>query len=370
MRTRQLIAVAMTGLFGQLASVTNANEPAALPAPAPVSVVPIDSPPQPKTVAPTPPNPDDAIRELIRSEMKTNGEIIIRSTEIERLKTLGSGVAAPAAPSSSAKPAAPSGAAASPAPAAAAATAPAKTAEEKPAPPKPAVPPAPTNWSFDGERGPAAWGKLHPSFASCERGRFQSPIDIRDGIGVDLPRLEFAYAASRFRVIDSGKTLVIEPAEPGSFSVQGAHHRLSRIEVRHPAEMQVNGKGADMSLNFHHVGTDKRVSIVSVPLSATGKENPAIQQILNNLPLLSNQAFESGELRVDFNQLVPADSGYFTFMGSLTAPPCTEGVVWYVMKTPVLISPEQLAIFARLYPKSARPVQPANNRLIKESRGR
>lgn len=361
MKTKQLIALALAGLFAQFASVAHANEPAALPAPAPVSVTPIEAPPQPRTVAPTPSNPDDAIRELIRSEMKTNGEIIIRSTEIERLKTPAAGAAAPAAPSSSAKPAA--GAPSS-------AAAPAKAAEEKPAPPKPAAPPVPTNWSFDGERGPAAWGKLHPSFASCERGRFQSPIDIRDGVGVDLPRLEFAYAASRFRVTDSGKTLVIEPAEPGSFSVQGAFHRLSRIEVRHPAEMQVNGKAADMSLNFHHVGTDKRVSIVSVPLSATGKENPAVQQILNNLPLLSNQPVESGELRIDFNQLVPTDSGYFTFMGSFTAPPCTEGVVWYVMKNPVLISPEQLAIFARLYPKSARPVQPTNNRLIKESRGR
>jgi carbonic anhydrase len=359
---KKLNVVPLLGALVLLAGTASANEPAALPAPAPVSVVPIESPPQPRTVAPTPPNPDDAIRELIRSEMKTNGEIIIRSTEIERLKAApASAQPAPAAKSVAPTPAA---SASSPAPAAAPA------ASSAPAAQKPAQPPVPTNWAFDGERGPAAWGKLHPSFSACERGRFQSPIDIRDGVGVDLPRLEFAYAASSFRVTDTGKTLVIEATEPGSFSVQGAYHRLNRVEIRHPAEMQVNGKAADMSLNLHHTGADKRVSIVSVPLSATGKENPAVQQILNNLPLLSNQAVPSGDLRIDFNQLVPADSGYFTFMGSLTVPPCTEGVVWYVMKTPVLISPEQLAIFARLYPKSARPVQPTNNRLIKESRGR
>lgn len=227
----------------------------------------------------------------------------------------------------------------------------------------PAVP-----WSYTGPGAPENWAGLKPEFKICGSGQRQAPIDLRDGIAVDLPVLDFAYQPSLFRLTDRGHSLHLAVGE-NRVRLLGRDYQLVDFVFRRPAEVTVGGQAAPLAAHLTHRAADGRLLVLVVPFVA-GEENPAVQVALNYLPLERNQSVEPPEAAIDLRELLPADGGYYTFMGSLSAPPCTEGVQWVVFKRPVSVSAAQLAIFARLYPNNARPVQAANGRLIKESRGR
>ena len=221
-------------------------------------------------------------------------------------------------------------------------------------------------WAYEGANGPENWGRLKPEFATCASGQRQSPIDLRDGIAVDLEPIQFAYRPASFRVSDMGRGLQTT-VYGGGFSLLGTNYELLRIQFHRPAEFTVAGKSFDMDAQLVHKSEDGKLAIVTVLLDK-GAENPAIQMVLNNLPLDKNGEVMPPNQTIDINRLLPDNRRYFTFMGSLTTPPCTEDVQWLVLKQPQQVSPEQLAIFQRLYPPNARPVQPTLGRIIKESR--
>ena len=123
----------------------------------------------------------------------------------------------------------------------------------------------------------------------------------------------------------------------------------------------------DLEVQLLHRADDGKLAVVSI-LFEQGEENPVIQAALNNLPLEKGDEVAPSGQTIDLNRLLPDDRGYFTFMGSLTTPPCTEDVLWLVLKKPRSASADQLAILQRLYSPNARPVQPAHGRIIKESR--
>ena len=233
----------------------------------------------------------------------------------------------------------------------------------------PAPPPAPSvagiPWSYQGEGGPANWGKLRPDYATCADGRMQSPINIEDGIRVDQTPIKFDYKSSLFRIEDTGHTIEVDVGPGSTISVMGRQYELTHIDFHHPSEERVNGRGFPMVAHFTHRDEDGHVAVLAVPLEL-GAANPLIQTFWNNLPLEVGQDLAPATA-IDLTKLLPAERGYYAYMGSLTTPPCTEQVLWLVMKQPVQVSPEQVAIFSRLYPDNARPVQPTNNRLIKES---
>jgi carbonic anhydrase len=221
-------------------------------------------------------------------------------------------------------------------------------------------------WSYEGEAGPDSWGKLKPEYATCATGKRQSPIDIRDGFRVDLEPIQFNYRLSEFRVVDNGHTIQVEVGG-SSISLLGKRYDLRQFHFHRPAEERVNGKSFDMVAHLVHRSEDEHIAVVAVLLEK-GMEHPLIQTVWNNLPLEKNEYVAPPELSIDLAQLLPADRAYYTYMGSLTTPPCSEGVLWLVLKQPQQISPEQLAIFARIYRHNARPVQANFGRMIKESR--
>jgi carbonic anhydrase len=221
-------------------------------------------------------------------------------------------------------------------------------------------------WGYAGEGGPGAWGRLRPEYATCGSGKRQSPIDIRDAIHVDLEPIAFDYRETRFRIVDTGHTVQVNVGEGSSITVMGRQYQLERIDFHHPAEERIEGRGFDMVAHLIHKDVENHVAIVSV-LIEKGSEHPVIQTLWNNLPLEVDQELAPKEL-IDLNRLLPENRAYMTYMGSLTTPPCSEGVLWMVFRQPIPISAEQMTIFARVYPNNARPLQPANGRLIKESR--
>ena len=146
----------------------------------------------------------------------------------------------------------------------------------------------------------------------------------------------------------------------------GIRYKLTGFHFHRPSEGQIEGKPYDMELHLMHQSEEGQMAIIAVMIEA-GREHPLIQTLLNNLPLEWGTDVSPTD-PIDPMQLLPETLGYWTYIGSLTTPPCTEEVVWMVMKQPLQISIEQIEVFKRFYRKNARPLQPLNGRLIKESR--
>jgi len=228
-----------------------------------------------------------------------------------------------------------------------------------------ASPAHPVHWSYDGEAGPAAWAQLKPEYAQCAIGKRQSPIDIRDGIVVQLDAVKFDYRPSGFSVVDNGHTVQVNVAPGNSIEVLGRRYDLVQFHFHRPSEERINGRQFDMVVHLVHKDADGRLAVVAVLLER-GAAQSVVQSVWNNLPLEQNEPVAAPSA-IDLNQLLPDDRRYYTYMGSLTTPPCSEGVLWMVMKKPVPIAAEQINVFAKLYPMNARPLQAASGRLIKES---
>ncbi len=223
----------------------------------------------------------------------------------------------------------------------------------------------PAHWDYAGGGGPETWGQMKPEFAKCSNGTRQSPIDIRDGIKVNLDAVQFDYKASGFRVIDNGHTVQVNVGTGNSIEVMGRRYDLVQFHFHRPSEERINGRQFDMVVHLVHKDIDGRLAVVAVLLDR-GSAQPIIQNVWNNLPLEKGDEV-AARGTINLNELLPAERSYFTYMGSLTTPPCSEGVLWMVMKQPVQVSADQIGIFARLYPMNARPIQSVAGRLIKES---
>jgi carbonic anhydrase len=234
--------------------------------------------------------------------------------------------------------------------------------------PEPVAAAAPAHaphWDYQGMAGPESWGKLQAEFSKCSVGTRQSPIDIRDGVKVQLDPVQFDYKPSGFRVLDNGHTVQVNVAPGNSIEVLGRRYDLLQFHFHRPSEERINGRQFDMVAHLVHKDVDGRLAVVAVLLDR-GSAQPIVQAVWNNLPLEKGEEV-AAKTALDLNALLPTDKSYYTYMGSLTTPPCSEGVLWMVMKNPVPISAEQVGIFARLYPMNARPIQQVSGRLIKES---
>ena len=221
------------------------------------------------------------------------------------------------------------------------------------------------HWGYAGEGGPQEWGDLDASFSTCARGTRQSPIDIREGIRVELDPIHFDYRPTAFKVIDNGHTVQVNLAPVNSIQIGGRRYELLQFHFHRPSEERINGRQFDMVAHLVHKDVDGRLAVVAV-LIEQGRLHPAVQMVWNNLPLERGEE-NAAQSPIDLQALLPEDRRYYTYMGSLTTPPCTEGVLWMVMKEPVQVSPDQVMVFSRLYPMNARPIQAVSGRLIKES---
>lgn len=223
------------------------------------------------------------------------------------------------------------------------------------------------HWGYAGLGAPDNWHKLKSGYAVCGTGNRQSPIDIRGGIKVDLEPIKFDYRPTEFRISDNGHTVQIDVGEGSFMTVMGRSYPLLQFHFHRPSEERINGKAYDMVAHLVHKDYDNNIAVVAV-LMERGMEHPLIQTLWNHMPLEVGRDNQPPGVVIDLNRLLPEKREYYTYMGSLTTPPCSEDVLWMVFKSPVQVSSDQIGIFARLYPNNARPVQPRNDRLIKGSR--
>ena len=237
-----------------------------------------------------------------------------------------------------------------------------------------------TRWEYEGVKGPEHWGELDPEYAACNTGKEQSPIGIQNAHKADLPGLRFQSKSGPLRyLVNNGYTIRVNyhdaPGTGNLLIVGDQCYQLTQFHFHRPSEEYIHGKPYDMVVHLMYQPAIGKW-LESQFLLKVGSANATIQQIWKYMPqteskVLTDFSHAEEEIAgVDINPagLLPRDTAYYIYMGSVTAPPCTEGVTWYVLKTPVEISAEQINAFAKLYPHDVRPLQPLNGRVVKESR--
>jgi carbonic anhydrase len=224
------------------------------------------------------------------------------------------------------------------------------------------------HWSYSGHTGPAQWGSMEEEYKTCATGKLQSPIDIRDDRAkrTELPAIRVDYKPSALKIIDNGHTVQIN-YDAGSFiEIGDKRYELAQFHFHKPSEEKLNGKSYPMVAHLVHKAPGGNLAVIAVLLS-TGSANSLIQTLWDNLPKKEESEMVADRAKINVVDLLPRDQSYYTFAGSLTTPPCSEGVTWFVLKHPTSVSTDEVARFSKLYPMNARPVQPLNGREVKAS---
>ena len=221
------------------------------------------------------------------------------------------------------------------------------------------------SWDYSKASGPAHWAELSPDFATCKLGHHQSPIDIRETKKADLPPILFDYKPSLLQIIDNGHTVEVDYPPGSSISVGGKTYQIVQFHFHHPSEAQIRGKRSELEMHLVHSDAEGNRVVVAVLINA-GRSNDFLQSIFVHVPHEKGKEEATG-VTVDATTLLPESRAYFTFPGSLTTPPCSENVTWFVLKNPVEASSSQIKMFAKIYKNDARPVQPLAGRTVLES---
>jgi carbonic anhydrase len=220
-------------------------------------------------------------------------------------------------------------------------------------------------WSYLGKTGPLNWGKLDPTYRACGQGHEQSPIDVHGAhLNKALAPLEFHYVSGPVTVENTGNLIVVHVNPGGYLIAGGVRYGLETVEFHSPSETPVHGKLTDMDVELTHRSANGKIAIVEVRFAMDrGDPNAAMATLWGHLPTKAGASEKVSEF-VNAGGFLPGDRGYWTYTGSLTTPPCAEGVRWFVMEQDLSISREQLRQFSGMFRMSSRPPQDAHGRKI------
>lgn len=216
-------------------------------------------------------------------------------------------------------------------------------------------------WSYSGADGPDRWANLSNAFATCGSGHQQSPIDLTAAASRDLANPQIAYQPSEATIVDNGHAVEVDPARGVNvLTIDGVPYSLVQLHFHSPSEHTINGNSFAVELHLVHQAEGGALAVLGV-FVAGGAENPALVPVLSALPSKENREVR---LRAPFDPstLLPEDRRAYRYTGSLTTPPCTEGVTWLVMETPITASGQQIAALARALEGNNRPVQTRGDR--------
>jgi carbonic anhydrase len=223
----------------------------------------------------------------------------------------------------------------------------------------------PPHWTYEGEEGPAHWGDLDASYAVCGAGKSQSPIDVSNPSEQDLSNIVFHYQPSEVNILNNGHTAQVNYDAGSYIELDGVRYDVAQFHYHAPSEHALNGELFAAELHIVHKNADGGLAVVGI-LFKEGAHNDALQPFIDNLPAKKSDVHDAGA-KINVADLLPAVQTTFRYTGSLTTPPCTEGVNWLVMTTPVEASAEQLHALESLFEGgNNRPVQPLNDRPLVE----
>jgi carbonic anhydrase len=221
------------------------------------------------------------------------------------------------------------------------------------------------HWSYEGEEGPEQWGELDPSYATCSGGTEQSPIDVAATTGEDIANIEFAYApVSPLHIINNGHTVQVNVPAGSSIAVDSTTFGLVQFHFHSPSEHTIDGQASAMELHLVHKAADESLAVVGLMLNE-GTEHAALKPVFEAMPAMAGPEQEVAGT-VDLATILPETRTTYRYMGSLTTPPCSEGVRWHLFTEPAEVSAAQVEAFRKVFGADARPVQPLNDRPVRE----
>ena len=220
--------------------------------------------------------------------------------------------------------------------------------------------PVKAEWSYEGGTGPQHWGDLDDEFGLCKSGGRQSPIDLTGARRGSFPKVATHYVPEQVEVEDNGHAIEakIEDTE-SSATIDGKRYWLEQFHVHTPSEETINGRHFPAVIHMVHISEQGEIAVVAV-LVRPGADNPVFAFEIPE----GSGAVSDLEGKLDPLQLLPKSDLGYRYQGSLTTPPCTEGVNWTVLKQPITLSSEQLKDLREAHPDNNRPIQPRNNRPV------
>lgn len=238
------------------------------------------------------------------------------------------------------------------------------------------------NWGYRGNIGPQFWGQLAPSFAACAEGRSQSPINILStGIQSADHQLRISYVpANLIEAVngyiplvlgtqtimskDHGVQVDFDDHAHETIQFAGESYHLIQFHFHSPSETEWHGQSYPLEIHFVHQGEHGKVAVVAVFVKG-GQENAALQKMLDHMPPADGKVYPIKDEKINPADLIPANRSYYSFMGSLTTPPCSEGLQWIVLPDTITASPAQiLKLRAAAGGENARPEQPLHHRSV------
>jgi carbonic anhydrase len=219
----------------------------------------------------------------------------------------------------------------------------------------------PPPFAYKGKRGPTFWSKLDPGYVECNRGKSQSPVDLADG-KPSMQSLEVSYAPGKTEMLHNGHTVEAEVPEGSTITLDGVEYELLQFHYHAPGEHTIGGKRYPLEFHFVNEAEDGTKTVLGV-MATEGTENPAFSAILASLPQQKDETAEVDDVEpADLLEADPDSDVRWFYQGSLTTPPCTEGVQWTVFNEPIELSADQIAGFAAVTDNNSRPLQPLNGR--------
>lgn len=216
------------------------------------------------------------------------------------------------------------------------------------------------HWTYNGEDGPDHWASLERDWALCASGQQQSPIDLGGAAAKDLANPQLTYQPGDGRILNNGHTVQVTLDSANTLTLDGAAYSLSQFHFHSPSEHTVGGSSYPAEIHLVHTNSDGSIAVIGV-LVQVGAENPALATIVSAMPAKADKEARL-PASVDPTELLPGDRRAYRYGGSLTTPPCTEGVKWVVMSTPISASVAQISALARVLHGNSRPAQARGSR--------
>lgn len=219
------------------------------------------------------------------------------------------------------------------------------------------------HWGYSGTNGPEHWGEITKEYTLCASGKNQTPVNMTGFISAQLPEIRFSYPGNAAEILNNGHTVQVNYSAGNTIKVGGSEFELKQFHFHSPSENQIEGKFFPLEGHLVHADKNGNLAVVTV-MFEEGSANKAMDSLWKQMPENEGGKYALSSA-VNARSLLPKNRSYYRFSGSLTTPPCTEGVLWLVMKNPVTASREQVERFARTmgHPNN-RPLQPVNARAI------
>ena len=228
------------------------------------------------------------------------------------------------------------------------------------------------HWGYNVDDGPSHWAKLDPDWILCAEGRHQSPIDLAGATVATLAEMELRFPVANVTIVhqthvldvlDNGHTIQINYDRGETFTIGGESYKLRQYHFHSPSEHTVNGRHYPIEMHLVHTTNDKKLAVIGVFIEE-GRHNAAFDAVWENLPQKPGHEVHLEDVQVDIDDMLPKDRSTYRYNGSLTTPPCSEGVRWFVFVKPIQMSGRQISAFQGIFYGNNRPTQPRNERTL------